>query len=47
MVVLLELIGFTILGRFNIFWIGATNMGMVFMGLDKDVHIYAMGGSQQ
>ncbi len=45
--ILFELIAFTIFGQFNIFHIGATNMGMVFMGLKEDVHPYAMGGSQQ
>jgi hypothetical protein len=45
--ILFELIAFTILGQFNSFQIGATNMAMVFMGLNQDVHPYTMGGSQQ
>jgi hypothetical protein len=44
--ILFEVIAFTILSQFNIFWISATNMGMVFMGLREDVHPYVVGGSQ-
>ncbi len=40
-----EVLAFIISGWFNIFHIGATNMGMVFMGLNEDVHPYTMGGS--